>query len=178
VLVDEKNRSVPATKLVALLETVKELVGDKHRILIFSQFTSLLAEVKTIFDLEKLAYLYLDGSTKDRRELIKDFQTRQTPIFLISLKAGGFGLNLTAADYCILLDPWWNPAVENQAIDRMHRIGQNKPVFVYKLIAKDTIEEKVLALQEKKKKLFQNVLEDGHVFSTLITEKDIKSIFE
>ncbi|MBI3459188.1 SWF/SNF helicase family protein, partial [Candidatus Azambacteria bacterium] len=99
-------------------------------------------------------------------------------VFLISLKAGGVGLNLTAADYCIILDPWWNPAVENQAIARTHRIGQTKNVFVYKFIIKNSIEEKVLHLQEKKKRLFENILEEGETFGSLITENDIRNLLE
>ena len=120
----------------------------------------------------------IDGATTQRRELILEFQKGASPVFLISLKAGGFGLNLTAADYCILLDPWWNPAVERQAVDRAHRIGQDKNVFVYKMITKDSIEERVLALQEKKKKLFDQVLDQKGQFSSSITEEDIRQLFE
>ncbi|MGH7204065.1 MAG: SNF2-related protein [Candidatus Levyibacteriota bacterium] len=178
VLLDEKHHELPSTKLEALRERIEELVAEGHRVIIFSQFTSFLRLVKKMLDADKYHYLYLAGETKNRGELIKRFDTDTSiPIFLISLKAGGFGLNLTAADYCILLDPWWNPAVEQQAVDRTHRIGQTKPVFVYKFIAKDTIEEKVLALQEKKRKLFQNVLDKEGMFGSLITEDDIKSIF-
>ncbi len=178
VLLDEKYAKISATKLEALLERIEELVAEGHRVLIFSQFTSFLRLVRQMLEINNYKYLYLAGETKKRGELIRRFNEETAiPIFLISLKAGGFGLNLTAADYCILLDPWWNPAVEQQAIDRTHRIGQTKPVFVYKMIAKDTIEEKVLALQEKKRKLFQNVLDEEGVFGSLITEDDIKGIF-
>ena len=136
-----------------------------------------MAIIREQLDKDKYSYLYLDGSTKNRGELVKKFQEGSDKIFLISLKAGGFGLNLTAANYCVLLDPWWNPAVEKQAVDRTHRIGQTKPVFVYKFIIKNTIEEKVLKLQEKKEKLFQNVMEEGNMFGSVITEDDIKGIF-
>lgn len=178
VLVDEQNRHVSATKLEELRQKIAELISEGHRVLVFSQFTSFLRLVKQMLEKDSYPYLYLAGETKERGKLIRQFQNDTSiPIFLISLKAGGFGLNLTAADYCILLDPWWNPAVEQQAIDRTHRIGQTKPVFVYKMIAKDTIEEKVLALQEKKRKLFQNVLDKEGMFGSLVTEDDIKNIF-
>jgi SNF2 family DNA or RNA helicase len=145
---------------------------------VFSQFTSFLRLVKQALEVDGIQYLYLAGETKRRGELIKKFESDASiPVFLISMKAGGFGLNLTAADYCILLDPWWNPAVEQQAVDRAHRIGQSRPVFVYKMIAKDTIEEKVLALQERKKKLFQSVLDEEGMFGKMITEDDIRGIF-
>lgn len=177
-LLEDSHAEVSATKLEILQERIEELIAEGHRILVFSQFTSFLRLVRQIFDKAGYKYLYLAGETKNRGDLIKRFNTeKEIPIFLISLKAGGFGLNLTAADYCILLDPWWNPAVEQQAIDRTHRIGQTKPVFVYKLIAKNTVEEKVLALQEKKRKLFKNVLDEGELFGSLITEEDIRSIF-
>lgn len=177
-LVDRKHADLSSIKLKSLIEQVNDLIAEDHRVLIFSQFTSFLALVKKTLDKNSVPYLYLAGETKNRGQLVKQFQESKIPIFLISIKAGGFGLNLTAADYCILLDPWWNPAVENQAIDRTHRIGQKRPVFVYRLIVKNTIEEKVVALQNKKRKLFSNVLEDGEVFSTLVTEADIKKIFE
>jgi len=177
-LVDKKHIDLSSIKLTSLVEQVNDLIAEDHRVLIFSQFTSFLALVKKLLDKEGIPYLYLAGETKNRGQLVKQFQESKVPVFLISIKAGGFGLNLTAADYCILLDPWWNPAVENQAIDRTHRIGQKRPVFVYRLIVKNTIEEKVVALQNKKRKLFSNVLEDGEIFSTLVTEADIKKIFE
>lgn len=177
-LVDSKYENISATKLESLQEYLKELIAENHRVLIFSQFTSFLAKVKIVLQKAKYPYVYLAGETKDRGSLLKEFQQNQNiPIFLISLKAGGFGLNLTAADYCILLDPWWNPAVEQQAIDRTHRIGQTKPVFVYKMIIKDSIEEKVLKLQEKKQKLFKNIMDDESFFSSAVTEEDIKNIF-
>lgn len=150
----------------------------EHKALVFSQFTSFLAYVRDHLDSAGFEYLYLDGATKKRGELVRRFQTDETQkIFLISLKAGGFGLNLTAADYCFILDPWWNPAVETQAIDRAHRIGQTKNVFVYKMITKGTIEEKVLKLQQKKRALFDSVLEKDAEFHQLFTEKDVRDLF-
>ena len=112
-------------------------------------------------DAAGIEYCYLDGTTRNRPEVITEFKSGTAPVFLISLKAGGVGLNLTEADYCILLDPWWNPATEAQAIDRIHRIGQTKNVMVYRLVAKDTIEEKVMALKATKAKLFSSVMESG-----------------
>ncbi len=150
----------------AKLELLREMTGDAvaegHKILIFSQFTSFLTKAKDIAVELGIDHGYLDGSTSGakRKELIEGFTDGDFPVFFISLKSGGFGINLTAADYCILLDPWWNPAAEAQAIDRAHRIGQEKPVYVYRLVAKDTIESKVLALQAKKTQLFNDVLGD------------------
>lgn len=177
-LLDEKHDDVPSTKVEVLKEQLEQIIAERHRVLIFSQFTSFLVYIKAMLRETGYNYLYLAGETKNRGKLIQQFQKDSSiSVFLISLKAGGFGLNLTAADYCILLDPWWNPAVEIQAVDRAHRIGQKKTVFVYKFIAKDTIEEKVLGLQEKKRKLFQNVLDEESLFSTMISEEDIKSVF-
>jgi SNF2 family DNA or RNA helicase len=121
---------------------------------VFSQFTELLALVRARLDARGLAYEYLDGRTRDRQRAVDRFQNDPTcPIFLVSLKAGGHGLNLTAADYVYLMDPWWNPAVEAQAIDRAHRFGQTRPVFAYRLVARDTVEEKILELQERKREV-------------------------
>jgi len=178
-LVDPDYSTIPSTKLEALEEHLETLVAEGRKVLIFSQFTKFLGQVRFMLDKMKAKYLYLDGGTKNRMSLIQNFQSETgPPIFLISIKAGGFGLNLTAADYCILLDPWWNPAVESQAIDRTHRIGQHKQVFVYRMILKDSIEEKVLKLQDRKRQLFKNILEDGDKFGSLITEDDIRGIFE
>ncbi len=177
VLIDQKHKHIPAAKIEALAEHIELLLAEKHKVLVFSQFTGFLALAKGVLDRAGINYLYLDGTTKDRKTLINQFQNGGPSVFLISLKAGGFGLNLTEADFCIMLDPWWNPQVENQAIDRMHRIGQTKPVFVYKFIVKDTVEEKVLRLQEKKAKLFAGVLEEGNIFGGQVTAEDIKHIF-
>jgi SNF2 family DNA or RNA helicase len=127
-------------------------------------------------DAAGVEYCYLDGSTRDRPAVLAEFKTGSAPVFLISLKAGGVGLNLTEADYCILLDPWWNPATEAQAIDRVHRIGQTKKVMVYRLVAKDTIEEKVMALKATKAKLFSSVMDAGSAQSTALTAGDIREL--
>jgi SNF2 family DNA or RNA helicase len=121
---------------------------------------------------------YLDGSTRNRASVLSEFKTGSAPVFLISLKAGGFGLNLTEADYCILLDPWWNPATEAQAVDRVHRIGQTKKVMVYRLVAKDTIEEKVMALKAGKSALFSSVMDGGGFESGELTAADIQSLLD
>jgi superfamily II DNA or RNA helicase len=177
-LVDEKYRSAPSTKLKALSSQLQEIISEDHRVLVFSQFTSFLKMVQNELTTVGIPYCYLDGSTRNRGDLLKEFKSSNTPVFLISLKAGGFGLNLTEADYCILLDPWWNPAVENQAVDRAHRIGQTKQVIVYRMVSKDTIEEKVMALKAKKSKLFSSMLDDNATFSSGITVEDIQGLFD
>jgi SNF2 family DNA or RNA helicase len=151
------------------LPQLAEVVDGNHKALVFSQFTSLLSIVRERLDKEKIVYEYLDGRTRDRAERVKRFQTDDNcKLFLISLKAGGLGLNLTAAEYVFLLDPWWNPAVEAQAIDRAHRIGQSRQVFAYRLIAKDTVEEKVVQLQATKRELADAILNaDNSIISTI-----------
>lgn len=150
------------TKVDYLLQALPELAAQGHQALVFSQFTSFLAILCEGLDRARIPYAYLDGSTKDRDAQVKAFQDHKVPVFLISLKAGGFGLNLTQADYVFLCDPWWNPAVENQAVDRAHRLGQNRRVNVYRLVATGTIEEHVLALQERKRELIDQVLQGTH----------------
>jgi SNF2 family DNA or RNA helicase len=154
-----------------LLELLDELRGEGHRALVFSQFTSHLELVRTELDNAGIAALYLDGSTpvKQRKQLIERFQSGEGDAFLISLKAGGTGINLTAADYVIHLDPWWNPAVEDQATDRAHRIGQTKPVTVYRLIARGTVEERILAMHRDKRALVSSVLDGTDVAARLST---------
>ncbi len=153
-LIDKKRLAEPSAKLEALLEQLQEVLQSGHKALVFSQFTSLLSIVRTRLDALGIVYEYLDGKTRDRQERVERFQNDpDCKLFLISLKAGGLGLNLTAADYVFLLDPWWNPAVEAQAIDRAHRIGQVRQVSAYRLIARDTVEEKVLELQKTKRDL-------------------------
>ena len=163
-LVDDKYAAVPSAKLDALFEQLEDIVAEGHRVLIFSQFTSFLKKAATRLESLGVDYCYLDGSTRRRGEVIDGFRDGTAPAFLISLKAGGFGLNLTEADYVILLDPWWNPATENQAIDRAHRIGQSKNVMVYRIVATGTIEEKVMALRDRKAKLFTSVMDDDGIF--------------
>lgn len=176
-LLDDKHASIPSAKIDALLEQLEDVIEGGHRALVFSQFTGFLDRVRTRLDDEGIAYTYLDGSTRDRAKVLGEFKTGDAPVFLISLKAGGFGLNLTEADYCFLLDPWWNPASEAQAVDRTHRIGQTRNVMVYRLIAKDTIEEKVMALQARKSELFASVVDEGGAFNAALSAEDIRALF-
>ena len=157
-LVDRARSGDPSAKLDVLVPRLQELVEDGRKVLVFSQFTTLLGLLRTRLDEANLTYEYLDGKTRDREARVRKFQDSSCPLFLISLKAGGLGLNLTAAEYVFLLDPWWNPAVEAQAIDRAHRIGQTRPVFAFRLIARDTVEEKVLELQATKRKLAEAIV--------------------
>ncbi len=175
-LVDEKYAGVPSTKLEALMEQLDDVVAEGHRVLVFSQFTSFLRRVRERLEGAGIDYCYLDGSTRRRGDVLARFSAGAAPVFLISLKAGGVGLNLTEADYCILLDPWWNPATEAQAVDRVHRIGQTRTVMVYRLVAKDTIEEKVMALKENKAKLFSSVLGNDTGAATALTAEDIREL--
>jgi superfamily II DNA or RNA helicase len=177
-LVDPKHHTVPATKLDALAEQVADLVAEGHRSLVFSQFTRFLEASRRRLENAGIRCAYLDGSTRDRRAVLAEFKTGTAPVFLISLKAGGFGLNLTEADYCILLDPWWNPATEAQAVDRVHRIGQVRNVMVYRLVAKDTIEQKVMALKARKAELFSSVLDGGDFESARLTAADIRGLLQ
>lgn len=168
-LIDKTREKDPSAKLDMLLPRLAEIVDEGHKALVFSQFTSFLSIVKKRLDKDKVKYEYLDGKTKDRQARVDRFQSDpDCKVFLISLKAGGVGLNLTAADYVFLLDPWWNPAAEAQAIDRTHRIGQTKQVFACRLIARDTVEEKVLQLQQSKRALADAIIgQDNSVISTL-----------
>lgn len=177
-LVDEKYDGVASAKLDVLLEQLQDVIAEGHRALVFSQFTRFLARAAARLDAAGIRYAYLDGSTRDRAGTIGDFKDGSAPVFLISLKAGGFGLNLTEADYCFLLDPWWNPASEAQAVDRVHRIGQGRNVMVYRLVSRGTIEEKVMALKEGKTRLFSSVLDAGTPFSAALTAEDIRGLLE
>ena len=177
-LVDEKYHDIPSSKLDVLFEQLDDVVAEGHRALIFSQFTSFLKKAAARLEAQGIAYEYLDGATTKRADVIARFKRGDAPVFLISLKAGGFGLNLTEADYVFMLDPWWNPASESQAIDRTHRIGQTKNVMVYRMVATGTIEEKVMALKEKKAKLFDAVMDDDAVFSSALTADDIRGLLE
>jgi len=174
-LLDRKHGDVPAAKFQILFDHLEELREEGHKTLIFSQFTSLLKLAKARLEEAGIAYEYLDGSTRDREQRVERFQTDPgCSVFLISLKAGGLGLNLTAASYVFLLDPWWNPAVEAQAIDRAHRIGQENNVFAYRLIAKDTVEEKVLELQAAKRELANSILGVDHSVVRNLTREDLE----
>ncbi|HYC93152.1 MAG TPA: SNF2-related protein [Thermoanaerobaculia bacterium] len=170
-LIDAES-DAPSAKSELLLEELRDVVESGHRALVFSQFTSFLDLVRRGLDAEHVDYLYLDGRTRDRQSLVETFQRPDgPPLFLISLKAGGLGLNLTNADYIFLLDPWWNPAVEAQAIDRAHRIGRTNPVVAYRLIARDTVEEKILELQARKRELAESIIsEDNSVLRKLEVE--------
>ena len=162
-LIDKSRIAEPSAKLDMLIPQVVEVLEEDHKVLVFSQFTSLLTIVRARLEAEGVRYLYLDGSTRNRGELVDRFQNDPAfKLFLISLKAGGLGLNLTAAEYVFLLDPWWNPAVEAQAIDRTHRIGQIRQVFAYRIIARDTVEEKVLQLQQSKRDLADAIISEDN----------------
>ncbi|MBN9422109.1 MAG: DEAD/DEAH box helicase [Candidatus Accumulibacter sp.] len=163
-------------KLDLLMDVLPEMIDEGRRVLLFSQFTGMLDLIEAELERERLAFVRLDGQTVDRQTPIQRFQNGEVPIFLISLKAGGVGLNLTAADTVIHYDPWWNPAAENQATDRAHRIGQDKPVFVYKLVVAGSIEEKILALQEKKAELAAGILSEDFEGSAKFGESDIAAL--
>jgi len=169
------DKATPA-KVDFLVDQLRELAAEGHRALVFSQFTGFLRGVEAALARAGLHTAYLDGSTKDRQAVVDDFRQGDAVAFLISLKAGGFGLTLTEADYVFVLDPWWNPAAEAQAIDRAHRIGQSRPVTVYRLVSAGTIEEKVIALQERKRDLFQRVVDDGGSLSGAITADDVRDL--
>jgi len=158
---NEAKKVKESAKLNLLMDIIDELIPEGRKILIFSQFTSMLSIIEQEIIAKKISYTKLTGSTKNREEVINQFTQGKADIFLISLKAGGVGLNLVEADTVIHYDPWWNPAVENQATDRAYRIGQNKRVFVYKLIVENSIEQKILELQEKKRFLQDSIYEDG-----------------
>ncbi len=177
-LVETDLPSVPSVKITALLEQIRELAEEGHRALVFSSFTGFLKLVRGALETEGIEYVYLDGRTRDRPARIARFREGDAPVFLISLKAGGFGLTLTEADYVFVLDPWWNPAAENQAVDRAHRIGQTRAVNVYRMVSADTIEERVMALQQRKRDLFASVVDTGEFRSTAITADDIRGLLE
>jgi SNF2 family DNA or RNA helicase len=169
--------SLPSSaKLERFGELIGDIVAEGHRALVFSQFTQMLQLLTQYADERDIPYLYLDGRTRDRMTRVDKFNDPAgPPLFFISLKAGGTGLNLTAADYVIHYDPWWNPAVEDQATDRTHRIGQTRAVFSYKLIARGTVEEKILALQRRKKDLAEGIVGADALLGKL-SQKDIEEL--
>ncbi len=169
-----KGASAGSAKLERLEEMLEELLAEKRRVIVFSQFTSMLDLIRPRLDAAGISYALLTGQTRDRPAAIEAFQAGTAQVFLISLKAGGTGLNLVAADTVVLYDPWWNPAVEEQAIDRAHRIGQTKPVFIHKLVAADTIEEKMEVLKEKKSALARSLFDDDGEPTLAMTEADIE----
>jgi non-specific serine/threonine protein kinase len=169
-----------SVKIEELMRELKENTGS-NKSLVFSQFTEMLGHLRESFEREGIKYCYLDGSTpiEKRNEQVERFQNSdEEKVFLISLKAGGVGLNLTAADYVYIVDPWWNPAAEQQAIDRTHRIGQNKKIFAYKMVCKDTIEEKILKLQDRKKSLANELISEDAAFMKKLTRDDVAFLLE
>ena len=177
-LIDKTAENEESAKLTATLELLQELHDEGHKVLLFSQFVSMLKIIRTKLDEMKLPYHWLTGASVDRAGIVRGFQEDENAsVFLLSLKAGGSGLNLTAASYVILYDPWWNPAVENQAIDRAHRIGQTQPVMAYRMLTKSTIEEKIMTLQHKKNLMVSNVLGEGG-FTSLLQKEDFDFLFD
>jgi superfamily II DNA or RNA helicase len=174
-LVDPTRVDESCAKLDTLLAQLDEVLDEGHKVLVFSQFTSFLSILRRRLDEKKTVYEYLDGRTTDRQARVVRFQEDpDCKLFLVSLKAGGQGLNLTAADYIYILDPWWNPAVEAQAVDRAHRIGQTRRVFAYRLIAKDTVEEKILALQDRKRELAESIVRADESLIAGLTPEDVE----
>lgn len=173
----EAYAGVSSVKRDYLVQQLPDLLEKGHRVLVFSQFTGYLKSISVRLAEEGIGHLYLDGSTRNRAEVIEAFTSGQEPVFLISLKAGGFGLNLTEADHVFIMDPWWNPAAEQQAVDRIHRIGQDKEVHVYRLVAEGTIEEKVMQLKESKAALFDAVVGEGEFASAAVTAEDVRELF-
>ena len=175
---DAAKAVTQSAKLESLMDMLPELIEEGRRVLLFSQFTSMLALIEAELRKVDLEYVLLTGDTTDRATPVQRFQNGAVPLFLISLKAGGTGLNLTAADTVIHYDPWWNPAVENQATDRAHRIGQDKPVFVYKLITLGTVEEKIMAMQTRKKELADSLFDPEAKNGPQLTADDLSALFE
>jgi SNF2 family DNA or RNA helicase len=174
-LIDRARAEEPSAKLDVLLSRLEESREEDHKALVFSQFTSFLALVRQRLDDAGIAYEYLDGQTRDREARVERFQNDPAcRLFLISLKAGGLGLNLTAAEHVFLLDPWWNPASEAQAIDRAHRIGQSQRVFAFRLIARDTVEERVLELQDTKRAVADAILGEGADLVGTLKKEDLE----
>jgi SNF2 family DNA or RNA helicase len=174
-LIDKSKQDEPSAKIDTLVAQLDQVLDEGHKALVFSQFTSLLAILRQRLDRAGMRYAYLDGRTRDRETKVRQFQNdAELKLFLISLKAGGLGLNLQAAEYVYLLDPWWNPAVEAQAIDRAHRIGQARRVFAYRLIARETVEEKVLELQRSKRDLADAIITGNNSFVHNLTREDLQ----
>ena len=171
------NPANASGKLEMFGELLEEAIDGGHRVLVFSQFVGMLSLLKDRLEQEGIEYCYLDGSTTDRAAVVEKFQSTTTiPLFLISLKAGGVGLNLTGADTVVHFDPWWNPAVEDQATDRAHRIGQTKVVTSYKLITRDTVEEKILSLQNRKREIIQATIGGEEEFAASLSWDEIQEL--
>jgi SNF2 family DNA or RNA helicase len=175
-----QDTNIESSKLQVFASIVEELIGGRHKALVFSQFIGHLKIIREHLDKEGISYQYLDGSTstKDRKKRVDAFQDGQGDLFLISLKAGGLGLNLTAADYVIHMDPWWNPAIEDQASDRAHRIGQTRPVTIYRLVCKNSIEEKIVRLHQEKRDLAGSLLEGSDISAKMSSDDLIDLIKE
>lgn len=177
-LVNKDYLELDSSKMITLFENIESLIERGEKILIFSQFTSFLAIIKEKLIQKNIGHAYLDGKTRNRQEVVNNFKTKdELPVFLISLKAGGVGLNLTEASYCFIVDPWWNPAVEAQAIDRIHRIGQNKKVFAYRLITKGSVEEKIIKLQQSKRELSNDILATDESLLKQMSTEDLQFLF-
>ena len=177
---DEEDYGKESIKIKELMSLITEKTG-RHKILVFSQFVKMLQIIRRRLEQQGLSYEYLDGQTtpRARERAVNHFQEDEScRVFLISLKAGGTGLNLTAADYVYLVDPWWNPAVESQAIDRTHRIGQNKHIIAYRMICKGTVEEKILNYQKKKLKIASDIIHTDESFMKSLTKEDISELFQ
>jgi SNF2 family DNA or RNA helicase len=170
--------NLPSGKFDAFKDLVTDIIDGGHKVLVFSQFVQMLHVIRSWLQIQEIPFAYLDGASKDRFDQVDRFnENPDIPIFLISLKAGGTGLNLTSADYVIHYDPWWNPAVENQATDRTHRIGQKRQVFAYKMICQNTVEEKILKLQEQKKGVAEAIIPGQSALKSL-TRDDLEMLFE
>ena len=177
-LVDPEHAGIASAKTDELISSLREVVAEGHRALVFSQFTTYLDTVVERLRAEGISVAHLDGKTSDRAGAVEEFTEGGAQVFCLSLKAGGVGLNLVGADYVFLLDPWWNPATEAQAVDRAHRIGQTRPVLVYRMVARDTIEERVVELQQRKAELFASVLDSGEHFSAALTADDLRGLLD
>ena len=175
-----ENYKGESAKLKLCLELVDECISTGHKVLIFSQFTSMLDILSKELTAKEIKHLMLTGSTKtnERLALTEQFNSDDTPVFLISLKAGGTGLNLTGADVVIHYDPWWNMSAQNQATDRAHRLGQEKTVQVFKLFVKNTIEEKIERLQQRKRDLTEAIVQEGETFITQLSSEELTALFE
>jgi SNF2 family DNA or RNA helicase len=176
-LIDTTHASHASAKLDTLIDQLEEIIEEGSKALVFSQFTSFLALARKQLDERGIVYEYLDGQTRDRKKPVERFQKDpKCPLFLISLKAGGLGLNLTAAEYVFILDPWWNPAVEQQAIDRAHRIGQTRRVFAYRLICEDTVEQRIAELQAQKRELAEAIIGGEQSLMKSLTREDLEQL--
>ena len=177
---DMMNLEKYSSKTLTFLETVQDLIQSGHKVLAFSQFTTYLALIRQALEEKGVSYQYLDGQTPEleRKKRVAAFQSGQGDVFLLSLKAGGTGLNLTAADYVIHLDPWWNPAVEDQASDRAHRIGQKRPVTIYRMVQQGSVEEKILSLHQSKRELAADFLEGTETSVKSLTEEDLLRLLQ